>query len=555
MITSKTIFGLFILLPTLSYLAITIASYFKASHQHKGIIKISQITAYAGLIVALLAIINLGQNGMMNIELLVYNGLGITIRLDALSISMFSMIAIISFIIIKYSINYLNGDPRQGIFFSRIAATIASVQLLVIAGNMAILLISWVLTSIFLHRLLLFYKDRPRAVIAARKKFLVARVADVCLFATAYLLYAQFGTGDLEMIFQQVKVGNYANLELPAILLAVAAIFKSAQLPFHSWLLEVMETPTPVSALLHAGLLNAGPFLLIRMAFIVQESTWASLLLIVIGGITALAASIIYMTQNSIKTALAYSSMAHMGFSLMSCGLGVFGAALLHLVAHSFYKAHSFLSSGSIVAKIKEQQYQLSEKLGSVWRMAVGIALAFGVYIGCSFLWGIDPFEETPLLAIGAVISLGTAHLFTSIMSKKNAGSLILSAIGLSLLVNFSFFFFESSVHALLANQLPSVTTPSIIITIAASAIIFLYALAIFLQMRAPFLKDRALYKSLYIHSRNGFYLNIWFDKLVGAHRVQLRPESNLQYIAKQQNIVKAPVRRIIHSEAEEQLS
>ncbi|MFT6966593.1 MAG: NAD(P)H-quinone oxidoreductase subunit 5, partial [Marivirga sp.] len=130
--TSETIFGLFILLPTLSYLAITIASYFKAAHRHKGIIKLTQITAYAGLLVALLAIINLAQNGMMNIELLVYNGLGMTIRLDALSISMFGMIAIISFIIIKYSINYLHGDPRQGVFFSRIAATIASVQLLVL---------------------------------------------------------------------------------------------------------------------------------------------------------------------------------------------------------------------------------------------------------------------------------------------------------------------------------------------------------------------------------------------------------------------------------------
>ncbi|MFQ3213799.1 MAG: NAD(P)H-quinone oxidoreductase subunit 5 [Marivirga sp.] len=553
--TSETIFGLFILLPTLSYLAITIASYFKAAHRHKGIIKLTQITAYAGLLVALLAIINLAQNGMMNIELLVYNGLGMTIRLDALSISMFGMIAIISFIIIKYSINYLHGDPRQGVFFSRIAATIASVQLLVLAGNTAILFISWVLTSIFLHRLLLFYKDRPRAVIAARKKFLVARVADLCLFAAAYLLYVQFGTGDLEMIFQQVRDGNYAKLEFPAILLAVAAIFKSAQLPFHSWLLEVMETPTPVSALLHAGLLNAGPFLLIRMAFVVQESTWAPLLLIIIGGLTALVASIIYMTQNSIKTALAYSSMAHMGFSLMSCGLGVFGAALLHLVAHSFYKAHSFLSSGSIVSKIKEKQFLLSKKVGSAWRMAFGIFLAFSIYIGCSFLWGIDPFAETPLLAIGAVISLGTAHLFTSIMSKENAGSLILSAIGLSLLVNFSFFFFESGAQLLLANQLPSVTTPSFMIIVAASAIIGLYTLTIFLQMRAPFLKERTLYKSLYIHTRNGFYMNIWFDKLVGAHRVQLRPESNLQYIAKQQNIVKAPAPRRAYSKAETQLS
>lgn len=524
-----------LLLPCLGFILIALPNKLNLLNSHKAISQSNKIISILGLFISLFSAAYLIQYSAFSQSLFESEGLGLSLRLDAISLTMYGMIAIISYVIIRYSQNYLAGDPRQGVFFRRIAATIASVQLLVIAGNLLTLCVAWVLTSIFLHRLLVFYKERPRAKIAARKKFIVARIADICLITASYLLYSQFGTGDLATIFQQISNTGFSNIEAPAILLAVAAIFKSAQLPFHSWLLEVMETPTPVSALLHAGLLNAGPFLLIRMAFVIQESTYAPLLLVSIGGLTALIASIIYMTQNSIKTALAYSSMAHMGFSLMSCGLGVFSAAMLHLVAHSFYKAHSFLSSGSIIEKIKEQQFIVSEKLGSIWRTIFGIAAAFSIYIGCALLWGINPFEQTPLWAVGAVISLGTAHLFTALIQKKNATKLLLSAIGLSLLVNMSFFLLESSMHTLFSNELPTVGIPNLSLSLMASLVIGFYSIVIFIQMRAPFLKQNKHYNKLYIHLRNGLYMNIWFDKLVGANRIQLRPASNLQYIEKQQ--------------------
>ena len=165
----------------------------------------------------------------------------------------------------------------------------------------------------------------------------------------AALLFQQFGTGDLETIFNGLQVmpagALPATVEGAAALIAVAAILKSAQFPTHSWLVEVMETPTPVSALLHAGILNAGPFLAVRLSFVLEQATVAPLLLIAFGAFTALFASKALLTQHSIKVGLGYSSAAHMGFMLMICGLGVYAAAILHLVAHSFYKAHAFLSS------------------------------------------------------------------------------------------------------------------------------------------------------------------------------------------------------------------
>ncbi len=120
-----------------------------------------------------------------------------------------------------------------------------------------------------------------------------------------------------------------------------------------------METPTPVSALLHAGILNAGPFIAIRMAFVIDGANLATTLLIVVGGLTAVFASVVLLTQPSVKVALGYSSAAHMGFMLMVCGMGIYPAALLHLVAHSFYKAHAFLSSGSAIDEARAAKVAL----------------------------------------------------------------------------------------------------------------------------------------------------------------------------------------------------
>ena len=429
------------------------------------------------------------------------------------------MITLLSYIVVRFSLNYLDGDTRQGIFLGRLAATIASVQLLVLAGNLGLLFIAWVLTSMSLHRLLVFYKERPGAIIAARKKFIVARLGDLCLLAALILIYIAFGTGNLESIFQAIQQNQTLGLpingiETIAILLASAA---SAQFPTHGWLIEVMETPTPVSALLHAGLLNAGPFLIVRMAFVMEASTYAPIVLIVLGGFTALFASVVFLTQTSVKTALGYSSIAHMGFSLLVCGLGVYSAAMLHLVAHSFYKAHAFLSSGSVIDMIRATKVTASKRIGSPFRIGFGILLGLSVYAGFALLWGIDPVEELSLLAIGGIIVMGLSRLFTSALDSNGSIKLMFRASLLSIIVATTFFTLESVIRHLLSSQLPALASPGTVKIILIGTLLIIFGAAVFIQILAPVLPATRFSQALAIHLRNGLYVNTVFDRTVRA--------------------------------------
>ena len=198
-------------------------------------------------------------------------------------------------------------------------------------------------------RLLLFYPDRVAARRAARKKFITARIGDVALLGAVVSLWAAYGTADIGTILRAARSGEGGTAAvLAAILLALAALLKSAQFPTHGWLTEVMETPTPVSALLHAGVINAGGFLLIRFAEIMLLSPGVLAALAMVGGFTALFGGLVMLTQPAVKTSLAWSTVAQMGFMILECGLALFPLALLHIVAHSLYKAHSFLASGEI---------------------------------------------------------------------------------------------------------------------------------------------------------------------------------------------------------------
>ncbi len=518
----QNLLALIALLSPVVFIATAIISWFQPGMRPSSVKKMATASTLASITIAAISGFFVFKYGLLETSLVGINNIGFSLRLDALSILMLAMIALLGFIVVRFSLNYLDGDDRQGAFIGRLAATIASVQLLVLSGNLGLLFISWVLTSMSLHRLLIFYKERPGAIIAARKKFIVARLGDVCLFAATVLLYFQFGTGNLESIF--VSIQNSLAQDLPingietvAILIASAALLKSAQFPTHGWLIEVMETPTPVSALLHAGLLNAGPFLIIRMAYIMEASTVAPIVLIILGGFTALFASVVFLTQTSIKTALAYSSIAHMGFSLMVCGLGVYPAAMLHLVAHSFYKAHAFLSSGSVIDVIRSAKVTAAKRMGSPIRIALGIILGFIVYSGFAFLWGIDPVNEFSLLAIGAIIVMGLSRLFTSAIDSNGSLKLMLRASLLSLVVTTAFFTLESGTHHLLSSQVPELVRPSVTEMILIGIILTTFAITVFIQIAAPALSSSRFYGDMAIHLRNGLYVNTVFDRTVRA--------------------------------------
>ncbi|MFT6855801.1 MAG: NAD(P)H-quinone oxidoreductase subunit 5 [Cyclobacteriaceae bacterium] len=486
------------------------------------IIKLKNTTQYLGAFGILVAIISAGlvtQYDTFQSATIGWNELGFSIRLDALSMTMFTMISLLGFIILRFSTNYLDGDARQAIFLARLATTIASVELLVLSGNLGQLFVFWVITSVCMHYLLVFYRNRPQAIAAARKKFIVARLGDLSLFLAIVLVYVSIGSGDLAKIFEEVQNAGFLSVPLTwaTIFFVLAAVLKSAQFPTHGWLIEVVETPTPVSALLHAGLLNAGPFLIVRMGFLMSASTTASLMLIIIGGFTAMFASVVYLTQPTVKVSLGYSSVAHMGFSLLVCGFGVYSAAILHLVAHSFYKAHSFLSSGSTIDSVRAKRISVPKRRGSYLLIALSIAFSLAVYAIFCYLWGIQPQQDFGLMAIGAIIVMGLSQILTQTLDSKGTVKAMLQSAFLVIAVAGLFFILEKAAHWLLQSQIPQTNVPSMAIQMTSGVIVFCFVVIVLIQLAAPNLNNGKVGYMLGVHLRNGLYANVIFDRLVGS--------------------------------------
>ncbi|MDB4997965.1 MAG: dehydrogenase, subunit 5 [Myxococcaceae bacterium] len=273
------------------------------------------------------------------------------IQLDLVSSAMLVLVCALGIVVVRYSRTYLAGESGLERYERSLLLTLASVTLLVISNHFAVLIGAWITTELFLHQLLTFYRSRRQAVIVAHKKFLLNRVADMAFVGSLALLSTEVGSLRIDEVnaFAQSRVTLSPPLHLATVLLVFGVLLKTAQLPFHGWMLQVMEAPTPVSALLHAGVVNIGGFVMIRLSPLMAHAGIAQGMLVGVGLFTAILGSLVMTTRVTIKVALAWSTIAQMGFMLVQCGLGVWHLALLHLLAHSFYKAHAFLSSGSVV--------------------------------------------------------------------------------------------------------------------------------------------------------------------------------------------------------------
>ncbi|HEY6940508.1 proton-conducting transporter membrane subunit, partial [Dokdonella sp.] len=228
---------------------------------------IAEGSAIGALLVALASLALLVARGAGDSPLLGGHGIGLSVRLDTVSSTMLLLVSFVGWIVVRYARTYVHGEPRYGAFLGGLCATLASVLLLVQAGNLVQLVGAWIATSVALRRLLLFYPQRRAAQRAARKKRLFSAIGAAALIVAAILLATAFGTTDVGAIDALARTRSASWLEVAAAsLFAVAAVLKSAQFPTHGWLTEVMEAPTPVSALLHAGVINAGGFLLVRFA-------------------------------------------------------------------------------------------------------------------------------------------------------------------------------------------------------------------------------------------------------------------------------------------------
>jgi NAD(P)H-quinone oxidoreductase subunit 5 len=450
--------------------------------------------------------------------------LGPGIYYDQVSAVMLLLVAFVGSVVVTFSRNYLGGDPRQGQFLKWLCLTLAAVLLLVVSGNLAQLAVAWVGMSLALHELLQFYADRPGAVLAARKKFLFSRLADACVLVAVVLLARAFGTLELGNILAAAEAlagtgAVPAGLGTVAALLAVAGIIKSAQLPFHSWLPQVMETPTPVSALLHAGIINAGGFLVVRFADVVSLAPGALLLLAVFGAATALFGALVMLTQNSVKVSLAWSTIAQMGFMIMQCGLGAYAAALLHIVAHSLYKAHAFLSSGSVVdtARAGRLPHASVATPGPLALVAVGLAAAVTLAVAGGEVAGL-PFTTNPgVVALGAILLMSLAPLAAATVAGRGSAYVVGRCLAIGAAVLAAYFALQLGAATLLGPALPAAAPASLASRVVAAAIIAGFAGVVLLQVQVQLHRYERPWQAFYVHLFNGFYLNLVANRLVAA--------------------------------------
>ncbi len=279
----------------------------------------------------------------------------IGLLLDPLSLAMSVLVAGISLIVHVYSLNYMADEPGYVRFFSLLDLMTATILLMVSAGDLITLLVAWFAVGQLLYFLLGHNTQREVTGRYAFWTFITYRLGDLPLVGAALLLVKAYGAWDLPTLFARVaadphlQLGGVAVVPVAALLVALAAFARSARFPLHIWLPYTMDGPTPVSALMHAGIVNAGGFLFNRFAPLLIHAPDVLHLAFVVGLVTALLGSALMLTQNDIKKSLGYSTMGQMGFMIMECGLGAFSLAVYHLIAHGLFKATLFLGSGNVI--------------------------------------------------------------------------------------------------------------------------------------------------------------------------------------------------------------
>jgi len=442
----------------------------------------------------------------------------LSVHVDALTALMLVMVSIVGSTVTAFSVRYLDGDPAQARFSRWLAFTLSAVLLLVVSGNLIMLWLSWVASSFGLHQLLTFYNERPGAVLAARKKLIISRLGDLFLLFAFLLIYLIYGTVEYEPLFDRARqMDAQPWTTLAGLFLVFGAITKSAQLPLHSWLPDTMETPTPVSAFMHAGIINAGGFLLIRLSPALISAPLALEVLTFIGGSTAVFASTVMLTQTDIKRKLAWSTIAQMGFMMLQIGLGAFALAALHIVGHSFYKAHAFLSSASTVRTSIEPATSSPDRSSPGW-LGFAVSLIAGAVVVLVFALPLGVDAKPGGVVLSVVLALAVSQIVFTRQSlvPGSRTALLLAVRDGAILAAFYYglaFLFDTLLRGSVAQASPQ--TISTFGAIISGLVIAFFSAAVILQAMLPHLGRSALGRRLYIHAYNGFYLGTVQDRLI----------------------------------------
>lgn len=312
--------------------------------------------------------------------------------LDPLAAVWLLIITGVGFLIHVYSIGYMHGDPGEARYFSYLNFFIFAMLTLVLAGNLLILLIGWALVGLASYFLIGFWYERPSAVQAAKKAFVMNTLGDVGILIGLAILYLHYHTVGYPGLFQAFShaVPGQPLFEWTAFLLYIGAMAKSAQFPLHMWLADAMEGPTPVSALIHAAtMVTAGVYLMTRLFPLLRLAPAVHELVGAIGAFTAIFAASIAFFQQDIKKVLAYSTLSQLGYMFLAVGVGAYTGAVFHFMTHAFFKALLFLAAGSVIhALAGEQDLSAMGGLGKKLPVTMWSFLAATLAIS-----GIPPFS------------------------------------------------------------------------------------------------------------------------------------------------------------------
>jgi NAD(P)H-quinone oxidoreductase subunit 5 len=474
------------------------------------------ILAAAGAVVLALGLSAVAlTRGAVQLRLVPWGPEPVSLVLDGVAAIMTLLVSFLGLTVIKFSSRYLWGDALQPRFYSWMSLTLGAVLTLVLAGNLLLILVAWVAMSLFLHRLLLHFPHRPGAVFSARKKFVVSRLGDACLLAAVLLVHQRYGTWELERIFRAAAAGQVTGLPAICALLAACAALKSAQFPFHSWLPDTMETPTPVSAFMHAGIINAGGFLVVRLSPLLAHAPAVLWALAVIGSVTAAFGAVVMLAQPTVKRALAFSTIAQMGFMMLQCGLGAFGLALMHIVAHSLYKAHAFLHAGSGVGSSPRAVIPLKPAgLGFG-----GVSAFMLVTGGVALLKHFQPAIILPASVLGMPLAVAIAYGLARLWSGAGAATAVTR--GLPVAVGFTGV--ALLLHAASPRLFPGGSTPAPPLGLTLFVALVFAGLFLFQAFLWRF-RTLPLGRAFYVHALNGFYVGAYANRALA--RLWPQPQS-----------------------------
>src|SRR6478735_1875537 len=383
---------------------------------------------------------------------------------DPLSSLFLLLITGVGSLIHIYSIGYMEHDPRRRRFFGYLNLFVAAMLMLVLSANYLGLFLGWEGVGLASYLLIGFWQYKHSAAAAAKKAFIVNRVGDIGLSLGIALFFTTFGTTDFTTISAAAPDASEATMTALGLLLLLAACGKSAQVPLQSWLLDAMEGPTPVSALIHAAtMVTAGVYLIVRSNFIFDYAPNARTVVVIVATVTLLYGAIIGCAKDDIKKVLAGSTMSQIGYMMLAAGLGVVGypLAIFHLLNHGFFKADMFLGAGSVMHgmddDVEMRHYGTLRKIMPVTFLTFTMGyLAIIGFPGFSGFWSKDKIIEASL----------TQNWFVGVLAMLGAGVTGFYMTRLMLMTFFTHKRWADEVHP---HESPKVMTVPLIVLAALS--------------------------------------------------------------------------------------